>query len=51
MAWSRDRGELEVLARLIAPLGILWTLTNRFVEMQRWLKAATTRAGEVSPKL
>jgi len=51
MAWSRDRGEPEALARLVAPLGMLWTLTNRLVELSRWMEAATPRAGEVSPRL
>ncbi|HKA51862.1 MAG TPA: LuxR C-terminal-related transcriptional regulator [Candidatus Dormibacteraeota bacterium] len=51
MAWSRDRGDSEALARLIAPLGMLWTLTNRMVELTRWLDAATAGAGEVSPQL
>jgi len=51
MAWSRDRGEPEALARLVAPLGMLWTLTNRLVELSRWMEAAALRAGEVSPRL
>lgn len=51
MAWSRDRGEPEALARLVAPLGMLWTLSNRLVEMQRWMEAVTPRADEVSPRL
>jgi DNA-binding CsgD family transcriptional regulator len=51
MAWSRDRGDAEALARLVAPLGMLWTLTNRLVEMTRWMEAVTPRAGEVSLRL
>jgi len=51
MAWSRDRGEPEALARLVAPLGMLWTLTNRAVELLRWLGPALERADEVSPRL
>jgi predicted ATPase/DNA-binding CsgD family transcriptional regulator len=51
MAWSRDRGEPGAVARLVAPLGMLWTLTNRFVEMRRWMEAATPQANEVSPRL
>ncbi len=51
MAWSRDRGEAEALARLVAPLGMLWTLTNRAVELLRWLEPALARAEEVSPRL
>ena len=51
MAWSRDRDEPEALARLVAPLVWGWVLTNRFVEMQRWLPAATARRGEISPQL
>jgi predicted ATPase/DNA-binding CsgD family transcriptional regulator len=51
MAWSCDQGEPEALARLVAPLGMLWTLTNRLVEMRRWVETVTPRAGEVSPRL
>jgi len=51
MAWSRDRGDAEALARLVAPLGMLWTLSNRVVELSRWMEAATPRAGEVSLRL
>jgi predicted ATPase/DNA-binding CsgD family transcriptional regulator len=51
MAWSRDRGDAEALARLVAPLGMLWTLTNRLVELTRWMEAVTPRAGEVSVRL
>src|SRR6266852_4066956 len=51
MAWSRDRGEAEALARLVAPLGMLWEYTNRLVEMQRWLEPASARAEEVSLRL
>ncbi len=51
MAWSRDRGEAEALARLVAPLGMLWELTNRAVELLRWLEPASARAEDVSPRL
>jgi len=51
MAWSRDRGEPEALARLVAPLGMLWTLSNRAAELLRWLEPALARAEEVSPRL
>jgi predicted ATPase/DNA-binding CsgD family transcriptional regulator len=51
MAWSRDRDESEALARLVAPLGMLWTLTNRLLEMRRWMEAVTPRADEVSLRL
>jgi len=51
MSWSRDRGEPEALARLVAPLGMLWILTNRAVELLRWLEPALARAEEVSPRL
>jgi predicted ATPase/DNA-binding CsgD family transcriptional regulator len=51
MAWSRDRGEPEALARLVAPLGMLWTLSNRAAELLRWLEPTLARAEEVSPRL
>jgi predicted ATPase/DNA-binding CsgD family transcriptional regulator len=40
MAWSRDRGESEALARFVVALGWYWGLSNRFVEMARWLEPA-----------
>ncbi len=48
MTWSRDHDEPEALARLVVPLGWYWILTNRFLELQRWLEAADG-AGEVPP--
>jgi predicted ATPase/DNA-binding CsgD family transcriptional regulator len=51
MAWSRDRGEAEALARLVVPLGMLWTLSGQMVELQRWLPPAAERVDEVSPRL
>ena len=51
MTWSRDRGEPEALARLVASLGMVWAYTNRLAEMQRWLEPASARAEEVSLRL
>ncbi len=51
MAWSRDHHEPEALARTVAALGWYWLLTNRFLEMQRWLEPAGMRASEVSSRL
>jgi DNA-binding CsgD family transcriptional regulator len=51
MAWSRERGDAEALARLVAPLGMLWTLSNRAVELLRWLEPVLAVAEEVSPRL
>ena len=51
LAWSRDRGEAEALARLVVPLGMLWMLNGHPIEMQRWLPPAAERVGEVPPRL
>jgi predicted ATPase/DNA-binding CsgD family transcriptional regulator len=51
MAWSRDRHEAEALARMVAPLGWFWLITNRMVEMRRWLEPAAERPELLSPKL
>jgi predicted ATPase/DNA-binding CsgD family transcriptional regulator len=49
MAWSRDHGDAEALARMVVALG--WFLeTPRWVtELRMWLQSAELRLGEISP--
>ena len=52
LVWSRDHGEAEALARMVAALFGFWAIpTFRLTEMRRWLDGAADRAAELSPKL
>jgi len=52
LAWSRDQGEAEALARMVTALVGFWAVpTLRLTEMRRWLDAAADRATELSPNL
>jgi predicted ATPase/DNA-binding CsgD family transcriptional regulator len=52
LAWSRDQGEAEALARMVTALVGFWAIpTLRLTEMRRWLDAAADRAADLSPNL
>jgi predicted ATPase/DNA-binding CsgD family transcriptional regulator len=52
LAWSRDHGEAEALARMVTALVGFWTIpTLRLTDMRRWLDAAANRAADLSPNL
>jgi predicted ATPase/DNA-binding CsgD family transcriptional regulator len=51
LVWSRDRGEAELLARMVFVLVQFWALRGRFIEAQLWLEAAAERADELSLRL
>ncbi|HKA11291.1 MAG TPA: LuxR C-terminal-related transcriptional regulator [Candidatus Dormibacteraeota bacterium] len=51
LAWSRDQGEADALARIVVALGNFWAMTARWIEAQVWLEAAADRAHDLSPRL
>ena len=51
LAWSRDQGEAEALARMLSALAWFWVTPGRITEFQVWLNAAADRAGDLSPGL
>ena len=48
LAWSRDRGDAEALARMAVALVQFWSGRGRFIEAQMWMEAAVDRAEDVS---
>jgi predicted ATPase/DNA-binding CsgD family transcriptional regulator len=51
LAWSRDTGDAEALARMVTALAWFWTRPGGFAEFQMWLQAAADRADDVSPRV
>ncbi len=51
LAWSRDRGETEAMARLTVALVVFWLVRGRYAESEMWLAAAGDRAADLSPLL
>jgi len=50
LAWSRDRGDAESLARMVTAL-LFWTRPGQIRELQMWLEAAADRAEDLSPRM
>jgi len=51
LAWSRDHGDTESLARMVMALMWFWMWPGRVREIQMWLEAAADRADDLSPRL
>ena len=52
LAWSRDRGDAEALATMVAALVWFWTVpAPRFADLRTWLDAAADRVGDLSPRM
>ncbi len=52
LAWSRDHGDSEALARMVAALWWFWTVPAvRLTDVRKWLEAAADRATDLSPNL
>jgi DNA-binding CsgD family transcriptional regulator len=49
LAWSREQGEAQALARLVAALIWFWMVPGRMTEFGIWVDAAMERVGELSP--
>src|SRR5713226_1093316 len=50
LAWSRDQGDAESLARMVTAL-LFWTRPGQIRELQMWLEAAADRAEDLSPRM
>ena len=51
LAWSRDQGDAESLARMVTALIFFWGRPGRIREIRMWLEAAADRADDLSPLL
>ena len=49
MAWSRDQGDPEALARMVSALILFWAAPGRITEFGMWVDAAYDRAQDLSP--
>jgi predicted ATPase/DNA-binding CsgD family transcriptional regulator len=49
LAWSRDHGDAESLARMVSALMWFWTWPGRIREFLAWLDAAVVRSGDLAP--
>ncbi len=49
MAWSRDRGDAEALARMVVALGWFLETPRWMTEFRMWLQCAELRLGEIPP--
>ncbi len=49
LAWSRDQGEAEALARLVLALSSFWGIRGQMTQARLWLEAASARAAAASP--
>src|SRR5712692_3761884 len=51
LAWSRDRGKTEALARLTVAGAIPWLARGRYAESELWLGVAADRSADLPPLL
>ena len=51
LEWAERTGEIETVARLVAPLTVLWCEEGRLSEADRWLGVVRERSGEYPPAL
>jgi predicted ATPase/DNA-binding CsgD family transcriptional regulator len=51
LAWSRDQGDVEALARMLPAMYAIWGLQGRLTEFQIWVGATVERAGDLPPGL
>ena len=49
LAWTRDHGDAETLARMVAALLPFWMVPGRMAEFGIWLDTAYERVGDLSP--
>ena len=50
LVWSRDHGEAEALARMVAALVWFWAVPQARITEIRWLDAAADRMQDLSPR-
>jgi len=51
LAWSRDQGDAESLARMVTALVWFWAWPGRIRELAMWFEAAAAQAEELSPRM
>jgi len=51
LAWSRDHGDAEALAKMVIALYQFWATPGRLIEWQLWLQAAADRAEGLPPRM
>ena len=51
LEWAERTGEIETVARLVAPLTVLWCEEGRLSEADRWLGVVRERSDEYPPAL
>ena len=52
LAWSRDHGDAEAMARMVAALVWFWTVpAPRLADLRTWLDAAADRVADLSPHM
>ena len=51
LAWSRDHGDAESLARMVTTLMWFWARPGRIRELAMWFEAAANRAEDLPPLL
>ena len=49
LAWSRDQGDVEALARMVLAMYAFWVIPGRITEFRIWAAATVERAGDLSP--
>jgi predicted ATPase/ATP/maltotriose-dependent transcriptional regulator MalT len=50
LAWSRDQGNAEMLARMVGALMPFWMIPGRMAEFGKWVDSAHERIGDLSPR-
>ncbi len=50
LAWSRDQGDPEVLARMVAAIMPFWMIPGRIAEFGKWVDSAYERITDISPR-
>lgn len=51
LEWAERAGEIETVARLVAPLTVLWCEEGRLSEADRWLGVVRERSAQYPPAL
>jgi predicted ATPase/DNA-binding CsgD family transcriptional regulator len=50
LAWCRDQGDAEMLARMVAALLPFWMVPGRMAEFGKWVDSAYERIKDLSPR-
>ena len=50
LAWCRDQGDAETLARMVAAITPFWMVPGRIAEFGKWVDSAHERIADISPR-